>query len=137
MEKLTKEVILTLSKEELQETVEILQAKLELAEKEKQELKELAELGKKYYEHLKAEAVRLVRAVDGDNAPLLKLIDRADADTLKAVVDDYQERAKEKFRSSSVQQSQEPETFSKDWLEKADYQELLKLRTKLYEEVQK
>ena len=106
-------------------------------EKEKQELKELAELGKKYYEHLKAEAVRLVRAVDGDNAPLLKLIDRADADTLKAVVDDYQERAKEKFRSSSVQQSQEPETFSKDWLEKADYQELLKLRTKLYEEVQK
>ncbi|MEJ5339371.1 MAG: hypothetical protein ACK42C_07695 [Aquificaceae bacterium] len=137
MEKLTKEVILTLSKEELQETVETLQAKLELAEKEKQELKELAELGKKYYEHLKAEAVRLVRAVDGDNAPLLKLIDRADADTLKAVVDDYQERAKEKFRSSSVQQSQEPETFSKDWLEKADYQELLKLRTKLYEEVQK
>jgi lysyl-tRNA synthetase class I len=137
MEKLTKEVILTLSKEELQETVETLQAKLELAEKEKQELKELAELGKKYYEHLKAEAVRLVRAVDGDNAPLLKLIDRADADTLKAVVDDYQERAKEKFRSSSVQQFQEPETFSKDWLEKADYQELLKLRTKLYEEVQK
>jgi len=137
MEKLTKEVILTLSKEELQETVETLQAKLEFAEKEKQELKELAELGKKYYEHLKAEAVRLVRAVDGDNAPLLKLIDRADADTLKAVVDDYQERAKEKFRSSSVQQSQEPETFSKDWLEKADYQELLKLRTKLYEEVQK
>jgi len=137
MEKLTKEVILTLSKEELQETVEILQAKLELAEKEKQELKELAELGKKYYEHLKAEAVRLVRAVDGDNAPLLKLIDRADADTLKAVVDDYQERAKEKFRSSSVQQFQEPEMFSKDWLEKADYQELLKLRTKLYEEVQK
>lgn len=137
MEKLTKEVILTLSKEELQEAVETLQAKLELAEKEKQELKELAELGKKYYEHLKAEAVRLVRAVDGDNAPLLKLIDRADADTLKAVVDDYQERAKEKFRSSSVQQSQEPETFSKEWLEKADYQELLKLRTKLYEEVQK
>jgi len=137
MEKLTKEVILTLSKEELQETVETLQAKLELAEKEKQELKELAELGKKYYEHLKAEAVRLVRAVDGDNAPLLKLIDRADADTLKAVVDDYQERAKEKFRSSSVQQFQEPEMFSKDWLEKADYQELLKLRTKLYEEVQK
>lgn len=137
MEKLTKEVILTLSKEELQETVEVLQAKLELAEKEKQELKELAELGKKYYEHLKAEAVRLVRAVDGDNAPLLKLIDRADADTLKAVVDDYQERAKEKFRSSSVQQSQEPETFSKDWLEKADYQELLKFRAKLYEEVQK
>ncbi|MEM1813960.1 MAG: hypothetical protein QXE04_01580, partial [Thermoplasmatales archaeon] len=63
MEKLTKDVIMTLTKEELQEAVETLQLKLEVAEKEKEELKDLAEIGKKYYEHLKAEAIRLVRAV--------------------------------------------------------------------------
>lgn len=136
MEKLTKEVIMTLSKEELQEVVETLQAKLELVEKEKEELKALAEIGKKYYEHLKTEAVRLVRAVEGDNAPILKLIDKADADTLKAIVEDYTEKAKEKFRASAVQtQSEEPQEFSKEWLLKASYNELIKLRNKLYEEV--
>lgn len=136
MEKLTKDVIMTLTKEELQEAVETLQLKLEVAEKEKEELKGLAEIGKKYYEHLKFEAARLVRAVEGENAPILKLIDKADVDTLKAIVDDYQERAKEKFKASAVHtQEEEPQLFSKEWLEKANYQELLKLRQKLYEEV--
>ncbi len=131
-----KETILTLSKEELQEAVETLQLKLELLEKENQELKALADIGKAYYEHLKTEAIRLVRAVEGNNSALLKLIDKADVDTLKAIVEDYQEKAKEKFKASAVSpQEQEQEVFSKEWLQKASYQDLIKLKEKLYEEV--
>ncbi len=132
---LDKETILTLSKEELQEAVETLQLKVQALEKERDELKSLADIGKKYYEHLQTEAVRLVRAVDGENAPILKLIDKADVDTLKAIVDEYQEKAKEKFKASATHTQEEPQTFTKEWLEKASYQELLKLKQKLYEEV--
>ncbi len=53
----------------------------------------------------KTEAIRLVRAVDGENAPLLKLIDKADVDTLKAIVDEYMEKGKEKFKACSQKQA--------------------------------
>ncbi len=98
MEKLTKEVLEVMSKEELMEAVETLQLKLEVAEKEIASLKSLAEIGKKYMEHLKAEALRLIKAVDGENTSLLKLIDKADADTLKAIVDEYTEKGKRKVQ---------------------------------------
>lgn len=129
MEKLTKETLSMMSKEELQGAVEALQLKLDVALKEVEQLKADAEIGKKYTEHLKAEALRLVRVVDGDNAPLLKLIDKSDVDTLKEIVDDYTKKGKEKFRATSKEDAQSEE-LTKEVLEKADYSTLLKLKEK-------
>lgn len=129
MDKFTKETLSVMSKEELQDAVEALQMKLEVAQKEIEQLKTEAEIGKKYMEHLKSEAFRLVRAVDGDNAPLLKLIDKADIDTLKAIVDEYTEKGKEKFKATSKEGTKDGE-LTKEMLEKADYDALLKLKEK-------
>lgn len=134
MEKLTKEVLEVMSKEELMEAVETLQLKLEVAEKEIASLKSLAEIGKKYMEHLKAEALRLIKAVDGENTSLLKLIDKADADTLKAIVDEYTEKGKEKFKA--VTRKDYTEELTAETLMKADYATLLKLKEKLIKEVE-
>lgn len=134
MERLTKEVITTLTKEELQDVVETLQLKLEVAEKEVEALKTDAEVGKKYKEHLQKEAIKLVRAVDGENAPLLRLIDKADIDTLKEIVDEYTQKGKEKFKSVSQHQKLE-EDISAELLKKADYRKILELKEKLMKEV--
>lgn len=134
MDKLSKETLSVMSKEELQDIVETLQAKLEVAEREIEKLKADAEVGKKYIEHLRAEAVRLVRAVEGENSALLKLIDRADMDTLKAIVDDYMAKGKEKFKAASSQ-PKETQEITKEALLKADYKELLKLKEHFSKEV--
>lgn len=134
MDKLSKETLSVMSKEELQDIVETLQAKLEVAEREIEKLKADAEVGKKYIEHLRAEAVRLVRAVEGENSALLKLIDRADMDTLKAIVDDYMAKGKEKFKAASSQ-PKETQEITKEALLKADYKELLKLKEYFSKEV--
>ncbi|MEJ5227191.1 hypothetical protein [Thermodesulfovibrio sp.] len=133
MERLTKETLAVMSKEELQEAVEMLQTKLEVAEREIETLKADAEIGKKYVEHLKAEALRLVRAVEGESSPLLKLIDRADVDTLRQIVDEYLERGKEKFKAVSTEKVVSEEV-TKETLLRADYSELIKLRERFINE---
>ncbi len=133
MEKLTKEVLEVMSKDELKEAVETLQLKLDVAEKEIESLKSLADIGKKYMEHLKAEALRLIKAVDGENTPLLKLIDKADVDTLKAIVEEYEQKGKEKFRAVSRKDYTETEDLTVETLMKADYDTLLKLKEKFME----
>lgn len=133
---LEKEVITTLSKEELQEAVETLQAKLQIAEKEIENLKELAEVGKKYSQHLKTEAIRLTRLVEGENSPLLRLLEKADIDTLKSIVDEYTEKAKEKYKPSAIAVQKENETeLTAETLLKADYKTLAQLSQKFYKEV--
>jgi len=127
MERLTKETLAVMSKEELQEAVETLQSRLEVAERQIEQMKAEAEIGKKYIEHLKAEAFRLIRAVEGENSPILKLIDRADADTLRQIVDEYMERGKEKFKAVSTEKVASEE-ITKERLLQADYSELLKLK---------
>lgn len=133
---LDKETILALSKEELQETVETLQAKLQVAEKEISNLKELAEIGKKYAEHLKTEAIRLTKLVEGGNSPLLRLLEKADIDTLKTIVDEYTEKAKEKFKPSATASKQDETEFTAETLLKADYKTLTKLSEKFKKEVE-
>lgn len=127
MERLTKETLAVMSKEELQEAVETLQSRLEVAERQIEQMKAEAEIGKKYIEHLKAEAFRLIRAVEGENSPILKLIDRADVDTLRQIVDEYIERGKEKFKAVSTEKVASEE-ITKERLLQADYSELLKLK---------
>lgn len=133
-EKLTKDVLEVMTKEELQEVVETLQMKLEVAQKEIEALKADAEIGRKYKEHLQKEAIRLVKAVDGENAPLLKLIDKADVDTLKEIIDEYIEKGKEKYKATS-QVSQIEEELNVETLLKANYEKLLKLKEKFLKEV--
>jgi len=131
MEKLTRDVLVVMSKEELQDAVEALQLKLEVLEREKEELKEFAEIGKKYLEYLRTEAGKLVRLVEGEKSSLLKLIEKADIDTLKALVDEYSEKAKAMYKASAKPYTQEEEKeLTPELLKQADYKTLLKLKEK-------
>jgi Na+/phosphate symporter len=121
-----------LSKEELVEAVRALETKLSAVEKENVELKALAEIGRKYEEHLKKEATKLVKVVEGEASALLKLIERADVDTLSEIVNEYKAKASEKLQPSSVQAKVEDETIN---LEKMSYEELVKLAEKFKQEV--
>jgi hypothetical protein len=120
-----------MTKEELISAIEALQTKLSALEKENLALKEMAEIGQKYIEHLRREAVRLVRLVDGEKSPLLKLIEKADVETLKELVDEYTEKAREVYKPSSQRAQLE---FEKP-LEEMSYAELKKLAEKLAKEV--
>jgi len=120
-----------MTKEELISAIEALQTKLSALEKENLALKELAEIGQKYIEHLRREAVRLVKLVDGEKSPLLKLIEKADVETLKELVDEYTEKAKELYKPSSQRAQLE---FEKPF-EEMSYAELKKLAEKLAKEV--
>lgn len=131
MEKLSKETLAVMSKEELQDAVETLQLKLEVAEKEIAKLREEAEIGRRYREHLLQEALRLIRLVEGDSSPLVTLLEKADIETLKKLVEDYTEKAKNKFKpSAELKQAEQEELLTAETLLKADYQTLLKLREK-------
>jgi acyl-CoA reductase-like NAD-dependent aldehyde dehydrogenase len=120
-----------MTKEELISAIEALQTKLSALEKENLALKELAEIGQKYIEHLRREAVRLVRLVDGEKSPLLKLIEKADVETLKELVDEYTEKAKELYKPSS----QRAQLGFEKSIEEMSYAELKKLTEKLMKEV--
>ncbi len=120
-----------MTKEELISAIEALQTKLSALEKENLALKELAEIGQKYIEHLRREAVRLVKLVDGEKSPLLKLIEKADVETLKELVDEYTEKAKELYKPSSQRAQLE---FEKS-IDEMSYAELKKLAEKLAKEV--
>jgi Skp family chaperone for outer membrane proteins len=120
----------TMTKEELISAIETLQTKVSALEKENSTLRELAEIGQKYIEHLRREAVRLVKLVDGEKSPLLRLIEKADVETLKELVDEYTEKAKELYKPSS--QRTQPE-FEKS-IEEMSYAELKKLAEKLAKE---
>ncbi len=131
MERFDKETLIAMSKDELIETVETLQLKLETNEKEIEKLKAEAEIGRKYLEHLRTEAEKLIRLVDGENTALLKLIEKADVDTLKSLVDEYTEKAKDKYKpSAKTPSSKEEEHITRETLEKADYATLVKLSEK-------
>jgi len=120
-----------MTKEELISAIEALQTKLSALEKENLALKELAEIGQKYIEHLRREAVRLVKLVDGEKSPLLKLVEKADVETLKELVDEYTEKAKELYKPSSQRAQLE---FEKS-IEEMSYAELVKLAEKFTKEV--
>jgi acyl-CoA reductase-like NAD-dependent aldehyde dehydrogenase len=120
-----------MTKEELVSAVEALQTKLSALEKENLALKEIAEIGQKYIEHLRREAVRLVKLADGEKSPLLKLIEKADVETLKELVDEYTEKAREVYKPSSQRAQLE---FEKS-IEEMSYAELKKLAEKLTKEV--
>lgn len=131
MEKLTKETMSAMTKEELMEAVDSLQLKNESLSKEIQELKHYAEIGKRYEEHLKKEVTKLVKLVEGENSPVLKLVDRADIETLQELEKEYREKAKKAYQPSAVQT--EPEKPID--LEKMTYKDLLKLRETFAKEV--
>ncbi len=135
MEKLTKEVLQAMSQEELIAAIETLQLKVEALEKEKEELKHYAEIGKKYEEHLKAEVARLVKLVEGENSPVLKLIDKADIETLKEMEKSYREKAQKELAPSAKQTPETEEKLSPERLQNMSYEELLKLREKFTKEV--
>jgi lysyl-tRNA synthetase class I len=127
-----------LSKEELIDAVRALEVKLSAVEKENQELRELAEVGKKYAEHLRAEATKFVKVVEGEKSALLKLIEKADVDTLKDMVDDSRAKASEKLQSQSVQippEQSQSGTVKKEDIEKMSFEELKELGEKLKREV--
>lgn len=136
MERFTLETLSAMSKDELIEVVQTLQTKLEVAEKEVEALKADAEVGKKYKEHLLQEAIRLVKLVDGEKAPMLKLLEKADVDTLKNIVDEYEPKAREKFQPSAKQEDIEKDKpITKETLIKANYKDLVELSQKFREEV--
>jgi len=127
-----------LSKEELMDAVRALEVKLSALEKENQELRELAQIGKKYAEHLRAEATKFVKIVEGEKSALLKLIEKADVDTLKDMVDDYRAKASEKLQSKSVPippEQAQPTALRKEDIEKMSFEELKELGEKLKREV--
>ncbi len=126
------EKIEMLSKEELIDAVRALEVKLSALEKENEELKALAEIGKKYEEHLRAEATKLVKIVEGEKSAYLKLIEKADVDTLAEILEEYKAKATEKLQPSSVQAKVEEERID---LEKMSYKDLVKLAEKFKKEV--
>lgn len=135
MAKLTKETLQAMTQEELISAVETLQLKLEALEKEKEELKHYAEIGRKYEEHLKTEVTKLVKVVEGEDSPVLKLIDRADIETLQEMEKAYREKAQEELKPSSKQATQTEEKITPEKLQSMSYAELLKLRENFVKEV--
>jgi acyl-CoA reductase-like NAD-dependent aldehyde dehydrogenase len=120
-----------MTKEELISAIEALQAKISALEKENSALKELAEIGQKYIEHLRREATKLIKLVDGEKSPLLKLVEKADVETLKELVDEYTEKARKVYKPSSQRAQLELEKP----LEEMSYAELKKLAEKFAKEV--
>jgi len=135
MEKLTKEALQAMTQEELISTVGTLQLKMETLEKEKEELKHYAEIGKKYEEHLKTEVTKLVKVVEGEDSPVLKLIDRADIETLQEMEKSYRKKAQEELKPSSRQATETEEKITPEKLQKMSYEELLKLKENFVKEV--
>ena len=131
---ITKETLQAMTQEELISAVETLQLKLEALEKEKEELKHYANIGKKYEEYLKAEVMKLVKVVEGEDSPVLKLIERADIETLQEMERTYREKAQRSLKSSSKQTS-ERENLTPERLKSMSYKELIKLREDFIKEV--
>jgi len=131
---ITKETLQAMTQEELISAVETLQLKLEALEKEKEELKHYANIGKKYEEYLKTEVMKLVKVVEGEDSPVLKLIERADIETLQEMERTYREKAQRSLKSSSKQTS-ERENLTPERLKSMSYKELIKLREDFIKEV--
>ena len=133
MEKLSSQTISIMSKEELQEALQAVQLKLEVAESELEQIKADAQLGKKYLEHLKAEAKRVVNLVHKES-PVLKLLDTADADTLKQIIDEFSQKAQRAYKPSAQSAiSDEPKELTKEKLQKMSYSELISVPSILKE----
>ena len=131
---IAKETLQAMTQEELISAVETLQLKLEALEKEKEELKHYANIGKKYEEYLKTEVMKLVKVVEGEDSPVLKLIERADIETLQEMERTYREKAQRSLKSSSKQTS-ERENLTPERLKSMSYKELIKLREDFIKEV--
>lgn len=130
---LTRETMSAMTKEELIEAVETLQVKMSALEKELQEKGQLADIGKKYQEHLKAEVAKFVKIVEGEKSPILKLAERADIETLQELEKEYRAKAEEKLKASAVTtQPEEPKQID---ITKLSYKELLALKEKFMKEV--
>ncbi|MCS7317328.1 MAG: HK97 family phage prohead protease [Candidatus Dojkabacteria bacterium] len=123
IENLTKENV-RLSKE-----LENVKLQLEVTKKELEEFKELANIGKKYKEHLEKEAIKFVKLVEGEQSPLLNLLEKADISTLKDIVESYKLKAQKEYTPSSVK-TNEDEPLTQEKLSKMSYKELLALKSK-------
>jgi hypothetical protein len=128
--KITKEELSTMTNEDLSNVVETLCLQLEVAKKEIETLKREADIGRSYKEHLQKEAIRLVKLVEGESSPILKLIDKADVDTLKEIVDGFAEKGQEKFKAAAKTNLVNEEIVDSEKLMKLNYNELLNLREK-------
>lgn len=123
IENLTKENV-KLSKE-----IENLKIELEVAQKEIEQFKQLAEVGKKYKEHLQKEAIKYIKLVEGTESPLLTLLNKADIDTLKEIVEQYKTKAKNDYSPSSIKVNDNQE-LTVEKLSQMSYKELLNLKSK-------
>jgi len=122
-----------LSKEnaKLLKELENVKLELEVSKKELENFKQLAQIGKTYKEHLEKEAIRLVKLVEGDTSPLLALLEKADINTLKDIVEQYNIKAKKEYMPSSKKiDDNEPLTSEK--LLKMNLKELMELKKQLH-----
>lgn len=131
-DKMEKEIE-NLSKEnaKLLKELENVKLELEVSRKELENFKQLAQIGKTYKEHLEKEAIRLVKLVEGDTSPLLALLEKADINTLKDIVEQYNIKAKKEYMPSSKKiDDNEPLTSEK--LLKMNLKELMELKKQLH-----
>lgn len=128
LEKLTKSNIeLAKEKASLSTELESIKLQLDVSNKEIASLKELAEIGKKYKEHLEKEVVKFVKISEGDKSPVLTLLSKADIDTLKALEEQYREKTKDKFKASSNNDKDLNKEITPEKLSKMNYKEILEL----------
>ena len=122
-------------KEELKKENEILKKEIE-------RLKELAELGQKYKEQLKAEVRKYIKIVEGDKAEkLLKIVDKSDLEDLEAFKETYEPKAKELLQNRAeevedIEQFKDIEQGKQKLdLDKMSLEDLLKLEEQFRREV--
>lgn len=124
--------------EKLQEELSELKKKLELFQKENEELKIYAEAGKTYIETLKSETKKYIKLVHGENSPLLDMVDTlSDVKQLKAIHDEYEKLAREKLKPSAKESLpvENDSQLTPEKLQQMSYEELLKLKEKFTKEV--
>ena len=113
-----------------------------ILKKEIERLKELAELGQKYKERLKAEVKKYIKIVEGDKAEgLLKIVDKSDLEDLEAFKAIYEPKAKELLQNRA-EEVEDVEQFKdvkkgkqKIDLDKMSLEDLLKLEEQFRREV--
>ncbi len=82
---------------------EKLRQELEVLKKEVERLKPLAEMGKAYRESLERDAEKFIKVVEGEDSPLLSLIQKAELSELQKLVETFRKKAELKLSPSSVQ----------------------------------
>lgn len=115
------------------EKIDTLTTQVKVRTKEIENLKSLAEIGKKYEENLRNNAKKFIRVVEGEDSPLVALVDKAGIDELETLNEKYSEKAKKHLEPRARGGDESFANANKDQfnIESASYEEIIKYEQKI------